>query len=417
MAGTPRRDVVVTGLGPVTPVGTGVEDFWQSLCGGVSGVSEIVGFEGVDLAQYRSRIAAQVTDFDGSAYLSRQQLRRLPRFAQLVLLAGKLAVDHAGLDLGKDVDPFRAGVIIGSGGGGNPVVEEATRTLAAKGPGRVSPSSVPALMANCAPGTLSIEFGLHGPSEAVSTACASGSTAVARACDLIRYGVCDIVLAGGTDAPVTPLSMAGFAQLRALSTRNEEPHRASRPFDRERDGFVMGEGAGVVVLESADFAAARGAVPLARILGYGQTSDAYNITAPHPEGIGAAAAMRGALRDAEAVPTDIGYINGHATSTPVGDLSEARAAHAVFNGSPPPMSAIKSMTGHLLGASGAVELAATVLTIDRGVMPPTVNQDVPDPACDLDVVPNIARHSKVDAALSNTFGFGGHNVAVCIARA
>lgn len=406
-----RRRVAITGIGPVTPVGIGVDAFWDALLNGRSGAGPITRFA---IDDFPVKIAAEVKDFDIEDYLEPRRARRHERFSQLSYAAAVLALRHAGL-APNDPEPSRVGIVIGTGIGGIALFEEEHRAMLQRGPRFVSPELIAMMIPNAAAGSLAIELGFTGPNECTVTACAASGHAIARATDLIRNGAADIVLAGGAEAAITPLSLASFCSARALSRRNDEPERASRPFDADRDGFVFGEGATILVLEAWDIAEARGAQILGEILGYGLSSDAHHIVAPHPEGAGAAAAMTAALADAGLTSSEVGYLNAHATSTPLGDVSESLAIHKVFGDSPPPASATKSMTGHLLGAAGSTELAATVLALRDQMLPPTINYENPDPRIDLDVVPNAARAEKFQIALSNSFGFGGHNVSVAVA--
>jgi 3-oxoacyl-[acyl-carrier-protein] synthase II len=404
--------VVVTGIGPVTPIGTGVEEFWSSLVAGRSGAGPITRFDTTD---FKSKIACEVKDFAIEDYLPAARARRLDRFSQLAYAAATLALADAGMKT-TDPDPARVGVVIGSGIGGIGLWEEEHTQMLKRGPRFVSPSLIAMMIPNSASGSLAIEFGFTGPNECTVTACASSGHAIARAIDYIRTGAADVVLVGGAESCISPMSVASFCAARALSTRNDDAEHASRPFDATRDGFVIGEAATVLVFESMEHARARGARVLAEALGYGLSADAYHLVAAHPEGAGAAAAMTAAMADAQIAPGEIGYVNAHATSTKVGDNSEAQAVRKVFGGSPPPTSATKSMTGHLLGAAGATEAAACVLALTRGVLPPTINYEVPDPECDLDVIPNQFREANVDVVMSNSFGFGGHNVSVIFSR-
>lgn len=409
---TSRRRIVVTGIGPVTPVGIGVESFWTSLIQGRSGVAKLEGF---DASGYTSQIAAQVHDFRPEEHLQPAETRRMERFAQLAVAAARLALADAGLDL--DATPRdRVGSVIGTGIGGIGAFEQQMRILAERGPSRVSPHLVAMMIPNMAAGQVAMRLGITGPNDCTVTACAASGHAIARAVDLLRAGRADVILAGGAESAITPLTVAGFCATRALSTRNEDPERASRPFDAGRDGFVVGEGATVLALEDAAHAAARGARVYAEIAGYGLSSDAHHETAPHPDGEGGAAAMRAALGDAGLSAEAIGYINAHGTSTSLGDIAETKAIRAVFGSHADSLavSSTKSMTGHLLGAAGATEAAATALAVARGVLPPTINLTDADPACDLDYVPNVARNAEVRVALTNSFGFGGQNASIVI---
>jgi 3-oxoacyl-[acyl-carrier-protein] synthase II len=408
----PERRVAVTGIGPVTPVGIGVETFWDALIKGRSGVGPITRF---DTDDFPAKIAAQIDGFEIEAFLEPKRSRRLARFSQFAYAAAVLAMEHAGLKP-ADLEPARVGIVIGTGIGGIALYEEEHEAMLQRGPRFVSPELIAKMIPNAAAGALAMELGFTGPNECTVTACASSGHAMARAMDLIRSGAADVVLAGGAESAITPLALASFCTARAVSTRNDEPERASRPFDADRDGFVFGEGATVLVLESRDDAEARGARLIGELRGYGLSSDAYHIVAPHPEGKGAAAAMSSALRDGDVSPDEVGYINAHATSTGLGDISETKAIRAVFGDSPPATSSTKSMTGHLLGAAGSTEAAAALLAIGEQLLPPTINYETPDPDCDLDVVPNEARPAKVEVALSNSFGFGGHNASIIMSR-
>lgn len=407
-----KRKIAVTGIGPVTPVGSGKDAFWSSLTEGRSGIGPLTRFDSTD---YPSKIAGEV-DFEITDYLDAKRARRMDRFTQLAYAASALALKDAGLSP-SDPDPARVGVVIGTGIGGIALFEEEYRLMLERGPRFVSPSLIAMMIPNAAAGSIAIEFGFTGPNECTVTACASSGHAIARAIDLIRSGAADVVLAGGTEAALTPLSLASFCSARALSTRNDEPQRASRPFDVGRDGFVFSEGATVLVLEAMDIAKGRGARIQAEVLGYGLSSDAHHLVAPHPEGAGAAAAMTAALADSELAASEIGYINAHGTSTPLGDIAETKAIRKVFGADPPPVSSTKSMTGHMLGAAGSTEAAATTLALVHQLLPPTINYEDPDPECDLDVVPNKARTAIFDLALTNSFGFGGHNATIVLGKA
>lgn len=410
---TSERRVAITGIGPVTPIGIGVEAFWSSLVSGRSGVGKVEGFDTTD---FPSRIAAQVHDFKASDYLSAADARRMERCSQLAVGAARLAVADAGLP--ADLPSDAVGIVIGTGIGGIASYEKEHSVLLERGPRRVSPRLVAMMIPNMPAAEVGITLGFTGPNDCTVTACASGGHAIARAVDLIRSGRAGVVLAGGTESAITPLTLAGFAAARALSRRNDNPEGASRPFDRTRDGFVVGEGAAVLVLEDFDAALERGAHIYAEIAGYGLSSDAYHQTAPEPTGAGAAAAMRNALDDAGLRPNEIGYINAHGTSTELGDVAETLAIKNVFSyhAWDISISSTKSMTGHLLGAAGAVELAASALALSRRALPPTINYEDPDPACDLDYTPNHALRVQVKAALSNSFGFGGQNVSIALVR-
>ncbi|MEX2587697.1 MAG: beta-ketoacyl-ACP synthase II [Actinomycetota bacterium] len=410
-----QRRIAVTGIGPgggVTPIGTGVTEFWESILAGRSGAGPITKF---DTSKYPVHFGGEVADFDISEYLHPRRARRMGRFTQLAYAATKLALDDAKLDP-QDFDPARIGVVIGSGIGGIALTEEEHTVLGEKGPRFVSPELIAKMIPNAAAGAVAIEFGFQGPNDCTVTACASSGHAIARAVDLLRSGAADIIITGGTEASITPLSLAAFCTARALSKRNDDPQHASRPFDADRDGFVMSEGATVLVLEAMDVADNRGADVLAEVMGYGLSADAHHIVMPHPEGEGAASCMDQALKDSDLAPQDIGYISAHGTSTNLGDLAETKAIRKVFGDSPPPVSSTKSMTGHLLGAAGTTAAAATILGLRHQILPPNINYETPDPAIDLDIVANQPREAKVNAAISNAFGFGGHNVSVVLAK-
>jgi 3-oxoacyl-[acyl-carrier-protein] synthase II len=406
------RRAVVTGLGVVTPIGIGHEAFWTGLMAGRSGVGPIRRF---DASGFPTRIAAEVPTFDPSAYMDRKEVRRNDRFVQFAYAATRLAMDQARFSV-TPANAHRTGVLIGSGIGGAMTWEEQHRTLIERGPDRISPFFVPMMIVNMATGVTAILTGAKGPSSCVVTACATGGNAIGDAARLIQRGDADVMLAGGAEACITPLSIAGFCSMKAMSTRNDDPARACRPFDATRDGFVMGEGAGVVVLESLEHAESRGAAILAEVIGYGVTADAYHITQPDPEGDGAYRSMAAALADAGMRPDEVDYINAHGTSTPFNDRLETLAIKRLFreHAHRLPVSSTKSMTGHLLGAAGGVEAVACVLAIQHGMLPPTINYDVPDPECDLDYVPNTARAARVRTAMSNAFGFGGHNASLVL---
>ena len=408
------RRVVITGLGVVSPVGSKLKTFWENITAGKSGVSKISRF---DISDFPVQIAAEVKDFDPLEYFDKKEARRTDLFIQYAMGAAVQAVENAELDTDK-VDPERVGVLIGSGIGGIRTIEEQYNILLNKGPKRVSPYCVPMEIINMASGLVSIRFGFKGPNISVVTACATGTHAIGEAYRTIQYGDADVMVAGGAESAITPLSIAGFAAARALSTRNDEPEKASRPFEKNRDGFVMGEGAGIVVLEEYEHAKKRGAPILAEIVGYGTSGDAYHMTAPAPGGEGAARAIRNALRDAKVSPDTIDYINAHGTSTKFNDLYETLAIKSVFGDHAYQLkvSSIKSMIGHLLGAAGGVEVVASVLTLQTGVIPPTINYEEPDPECDLDYVPNEAIEMDVNYILKNSFGFGGTNACLVLKR-
>jgi 3-oxoacyl-[acyl-carrier-protein] synthase II len=401
-------------MGAITPIGNDVETFWQNVVAGCSGVGPITLF---DASAMKTRIAAEVKGFDPEAWFGRKEARRMDRYAQFALAATQQALQDACLDPAQ-VDRERVGVILGTGIGGIGAMVQGVETLITRGPDRISPLTVPMMLADTAPGLIAIAYGFRGPNMAVVTACASGANAIGEAMRLIRQGDADVVIAGGAEAAILPVAVAAFNAMGAISTRNEEPERASRPFDRTRDGFVMGEGAGILILEGLEHAQARGARVYAEVVGYGTSADAYHITAPPENGEGAALAMRRALADAGLSPRDIDYINAHGTSTPLNDRSETQAIKAVFGEAAynVPISSTKSMIGHLLGAAGAVEAIVCIRAITDGVIPPTINYEHPDPECDLDYVPNGARRKPVRAAMSNSFGFGGHNACLIFQR-
>ncbi|MER3474164.1 MAG: beta-ketoacyl-[acyl-carrier-protein] synthase II [Armatimonadota bacterium] len=408
------RRVVVTGMGAITPLGLDVASFWEGLKSGQNGVALITSF---DPTGQPVRFAAEVKGFSPENYLERKEARRMDRFTQFAIAATKEALAHSGLQI-TDENRTRIGTLIASGIGGLQTLEEQHRVFLERGPDRVSPFLIPMMIANMASGQVAIQFGLQGPCTAVVTACAAGTNAIGDAWEIIRRGDADVMIAGGTEAAITPLALASFANARALSIRNDDPEHASRPFDAERDGFVMGEGAGVLVLEELEHALQRGAPILAEITGYAMTADAYHITAPDPEGDGARRVMELAMRKAGVAPDEVDYINAHGTSTPANDRLETLAIKRAFgkHAYRLAISSTKSMTGHLLGAAGAVEAIATVLAIQHQTAPPTINYQVPDPECDLDYVPNTARPMKIDIALSNSFGFGGHNATLVFKR-
>lgn len=399
-------------MGVISPVGNDLKTFWDNLVSGKSGIGRITQF---DASTYDCQIAGEVRNFVPAEYLRNpKEVRRTDRFTQFAMACSKLAIEDSGLDLEK-VDKTRFGVLVGSGIGGLRTLEDQHTILMNKGASRVSPFMVPMMIVNMASGLISIEYGLEGPNFAIVSACATAANSVGEAWRMIRYGEAELFLAGGCEAVVCPLGIAGFCSMRAMSTRNDEPETASRPFDRDRDGFVMGEGGGVLVLEEYEHAKARGAEIYCELAGYGLTCDAYHMTAPKPDGAAVARAMQSAIEHAEARVEEIDYINAHATSTPVGDVSESKAIK-LFAGAHAKggllVSSTKSMTGHLLGGAGGIESAVCVLAIRHGVVPPTINLYRPDPECDLDYVPNTAREKKVRLALNNSFGFGGHNVTL-----
>ncbi len=408
-----RRRVVVSGLGLVTPLGTGVEKTWKALCAGESGVSRITRFDPTD---YPCQIAGEVKDFDPAAFIEKKEIKKMDTFIHYAVGASQMAVDDAGLKVTDD-NRDRIGVYIGAGIGGLPAIEHFHKILLEKGADRVSPFFIPMVIINLASGQVAIRLGARGPNSCAVTACATGNHCIGDALRLIQHGEADVMLAGGTEATITPLAVAGFAAARALSRRNDDPPRASRPFDRDRDGFVLGEGAGVLVLEELETARRRGARIYAEVVGYAMNSDAFHITAPSADGEGAVRCVELAIKDGGVSKDEIGYINAHATST-FADKVETQAIKAVFGerASRIPMSSTKSMTGHLLGAAGGVEAIVSVLAIHRGVIPPTINLEHPDPECDLDYVPGRAREAVVNVALSNSFGFGGVNACLLFKR-
>jgi len=407
--------VFVTGAGIVSPLGNDIESFWAHLIAGQSGAGPITRF---DASGYETRFACEVKDFTTDGIVDRKDAKRMDRFAQFAVVASHQAMKNANLDL-EAVNRDRVGVVMGSGIGGMETFEAQHAVLLERGPGRISPFFIPMMISDMAAGQVSIQFGLRGPNFATVSACASGAHAIGEALRLMRSGDADVVVAGGAEATLTPMALAGFSSSRALSTRNDDPQRASRPFDLDRDGFVIGEGAGVLVLETEDHARRRGAPLLCELGGYGASADAYHLTAPSEDGNGAARAMSRALKDAGIPAEDVEYINAHRTSTPAGDPAEVRAVKSVFGDHARRLlvSSTKSMTGHLLGAAGGLEAVVTALALSRGVVPPTINLERPDPQCDLDFVPNQARPRAVKAALSNSFGFGGHNVTLAMTAA
>ena len=402
--------IVVTGLGMITPLGLNTSETWAQMVAGASGVGCVTRFEA---GGFTTRIAAEVKGFVPENFMDRKDAKRNDRFVQLGIAAAKEAVAHAALDWGV-VDPNRVGVIIGSGIGGIETFEAQHKTYLERGADRVSPFFIPMMISNMASGQVSIHTGAKGPNFTTVSACTSSANALGEALRLLQHNDADVVIAGGAEATITPMAFAGFCSMKAMSTRNEDPQRASRPFDRDRDGFVMGEGAAVLVVEREEHARRRGAPILCEIAGYGASGDAYHITSPTPGGDGAARSMERALVDAELRPSDIQYINAHGTSTPPNDRTETQAVKRVFGeqASQVMLASTKSMTGHLLGAAGAMEAAVCVLVIERGIVPPTINYENPDPECDLDCVPNQARKARVTGALSNSMGFGGHNATL-----
>jgi len=406
------RRVVITGLGAITPLGNDVETFWSNLKNGVSGIRTIDAF---DTTGYDCKIGGQVRDFDPKPFFKNpKDVRRTDRFTQLAMAAAKMAVEDCGIDIEKLDRRDRFGVIVSTGIGGLKTLQEQLTILLTKGPSRNSPFTIPMLISNMASGVISMEFDLHGPNLCIVTACATSNNAIGEAWRIIKFGDADVFLAGGSEASIVEIGLAGFSAMRALSTRNDQPERASRPFDRDRDGFVISEGAGVVVVEELEHAKARGAKIYCEITGYGMSADAYHMTAPPPDGEGAARAMQLALQHARLSPDQVDYINAHATSTDIGDICETRAIKQVFGDYAyrVAISSTKSMTGHLLGGAGGVEMAACALAIRDSVIPPTINLENPGEECDLDYTPNVARQRKVRVALNNSFGFGGHNATL-----
>lgn len=409
-----RRRVVVTGMGCISPVGNTVEETWGSLLEGKSGAGPITLF---DASRHKTRFAAEVKGFDAAAVLGNREARKMDRFTQFATVAALEALNQAGLKI-DDSNRNRVGVLIGTGIGGIGTIMEQAEVLRERGPERVSPFLVPMMISDSAAGMLAIRLGARGPNMAVATACASGNNAIGEAMEMIRRGAADAMIAGASEGALVPLAMAGMNVMGALSTRNDDPLTASRPFDKDRDGFLMGEGAGILILESLEFAQARGAAILCELTGYGATDDAYHISAPAENGAGAAMSMKLALEDAGLSVTDIDYINAHGTSTPLNDKSETAAIKTVFGGQAYkiPVSSTKSMTGHLLGASGAVEAVFSILAMRAGIIPATINYQTPDPDCDLDIVPNTPRRASLRHVMSNSFGFGGHNATLVFSR-
>lgn len=408
-----KRRVVVTGLGCVTPLGTGVEKTWAALCAGTSGIGRITRF---DVTDFPVQIAGEVKDFDPAQYIEKKEIKKMDAFIHFAVGASQMAVDDAGLKVTPEMAE-RVGVYVGSGIGGLGSIEHYGKVLQEKGPGKVSPFFIPMTIINLASGQIAIRIGARGPNSCAVTACATGNNCIGDAFRLIQRGEADVMVAGGAEAAITPLGVAGFAASRALSTRNDDPTRACRPFDKDRDGFVLGEGAGVVVLEELETARRRGARIYCEVVGYAMNSDAFHITAPPEDGEGAVRCMEAAIKDAGIAKTDVGYIKAHATST-MADAIETRAIKQVFGelAYRIPVSSPKSMTGHLLGAAGGIEGVFTILAIHRGIIPPTINLEQPDPACDLDYVPGTARQARITVGLSNSFGFGGVNACVLYRR-
>jgi 3-oxoacyl-[acyl-carrier-protein] synthase II len=409
-----RKRVVITGLGCITPLGNDVATLWRNITSGVSGVGMITLY---DTSDFKVKIGAEVKDFNATALFGLREARRMDRFAQFGLAAAIQAVENSGLTI-TESNRDHIGVVLGTGIGGMNTLFEQAKVFFQRGPDRVSPFMVPMMLPDTAPGMIALQLGVRGPNMSVVSACASGTNALGEATEMIRRGVADVILSGGTEAVLVPIAMAGLGVMTALSTRNEEPTRASRPFDLDRNGFVMGEGAAVIVLESIDHARARGAHIMGEISGYGASNDAYHISAPAENGAGAVLCMQSALNNAGLSYTDIGYINAHGTSTLLNDKSETAAIKTVFGEQAYhiPVSSTKSMTGHLLGAAGGLEALICVKVLQDSILPPTINYETPDPECDLDYVPNHARRVKVQHIMSNSFGFGGHNASIIISR-
>lgn len=409
-----KRRIVVTGMGAISPVGSGVEAFWKGVRDGMSGVGPVTLFDASDMS---SRIAAEVKDFDPTRWISKKDLRHMDRFTQFAIAAADEALEQAGLN-SSQIDKSRAGVLIGSGIGGLSTIEEKHKLLLKSGPRRMTPFFIPMILLNMASARVAMRFGYKGPSSAIATACATGVNATGDAMRLIQRGEADVMVAGGAEAAITPLAFAGFCAMKALSTRNDEPASACRPFDRTRDGFVMAEGAGVLILENLEHASKRGAKPLAEIVGYGSSSDAYHVTAPSPGGEGAALAIKAALHDADTSPDEVDYYNAHGTGTQQNDIEETAAIKTVFGEHAHKMaiSSTKAVTGHLLGAGGAVELIAVAKALNEDTVPPTMNYREPDPRCDLDYTPNEARERRLSIAVSASLGFGGHNAVMVVKK-
>ena len=409
-----RRRVVVTGMGLVIPTGIGVETAWRHICEGKSGIGPLTRF---DASRYETKIAGEVKGFDPALTIEKKEIKRMDLFVQYALAATKEALEDAQLTITPE-NCEQVGVIVGTGLGGLPTFEKNHIALLEKGPGRVSPFFIPMLIANMASGHIAMHFGAKGPNTCVVTACATGAHSIGDAFRAIHYGDADAIISGGTEANIAPLTVAGFNAMKALSTRNDEPEKACRPFEKNRDGFVVAEGAGIMILEELELALKRKTKIYAEVAGYGYTADAYHITAPSPNGDGAARCMRMAIKDAGLRPEDVHYINAHGTSTELNDLTETQAIKTVFGegAKKVPVSSTKSMTGHLLGAAGSTEAIFSVLSMRDGILPPTINYEEPDPECDLDYVPNVARRQRVDVAMSNVFGFGGTNATLVFKR-
>ncbi len=409
-----KRRVVVTGIGLVTPCGIGTDNVWNNILSGKSGIGPITRF---DIERFDTKIAGEVKDFNPEDYVQPKEVKKMDLFIHYALAAAQIAMKDAGLDIGKE-DPERIGVVVGTGLGGLPTIEKYHSVLLERGPGRITPFFIPMLIANEAPGQVAIQHGIKGPNLCIVTACATGAHSIGEACRIIQYGDADAMVAGGSEANLTPLTVGGFNAMKALSTRNSDPSKASRPFERDRDGFVVAEGSGIVILEELEHARKRGAKIYAEMAGYGYNGDAYHITAPCPNGDGFIRCIRMALKDAQLSPDDVDYINAHGTSTKLNDYIETLAIKEVFKEKAHkiPISSTKSMTGHLLGAAGAVEAIFSVLSIRDQMCPPTINYENPDPECDLDYVPNTARNKAINVVMSNAFGFGGTNSTLVLRR-
>jgi 3-oxoacyl-[acyl-carrier-protein] synthase II len=409
-----KRRVVVTGLGLITPLGTGIQKTWEGICKGASGIDRITTF---DTSESPVQIAGEVKDFNAEDFIERKEIKKMDVFIQYALSAGSMAIEDAGLKITEE-NADRVGVIVGAGIGGIQTIERYHSVLLENGQRRISPFFIPMLITNLAAGQISMRFGARGPNSCVTTACAAGTHAIGDSFKIIQRGDADAMIAGGSESAITPLTIAGFANMKALSSRNDSPQKASRPFDVERDGFVIAEGAGIIVLEELEVALARRAKIYAEVIGYGMTADAYHMTAPDPEGRGVVNCMRVALRDAGIAPEAVNYINAHGTSTPYNDKHETSAIKHVFGEHVQQLavSSTKSMTGHLLGAAGGVEAAFCALALSEGIVPPTINYEHPDPECDLDYVPNHARHIDLENVISNSFGFGGTNACIVLKK-
>ncbi len=409
-----KRRVVVTGLGVISPVGNNKDEFWTSLINGKNGVGPLTSF---DCRDYTSRIAGEVKNFTPAPFIPKKELRRMEKFVQFAVTAAKEAVDDAGLEIEKE-DPFNIGVLVGSGIGSLRIIEEQYKVILEKGPSKITPFLIPMLIVNMASGHISIMFKVKGPNSCTTTACAAGSHAIGAAFRIIQNGEADVMITGGTESCITALGVGGFCALKALSIRNDEPERASRPFDKNRDGFIMAEGAGIVILEEFKHAKKRGARIYAEVVGFGMSGDGYHMTAPDPSAKGPARCMEVAIKDANIKPEKVDYINAHGTSTILNDKVETLAIKNLFGSHAKKLavSSTKSMTGHLLGAAGGVEFVACCQVIQKGIIPPTINYEIPDPDCDLDYVPNKARKAQVNIVLSNSLGFGGHNATLCLKK-